>query len=45
LWHGIDSKLCQMRVARKASAGMALAPYEAARGAGSLPLAAAPVQP
>ncbi|WP_446653792.1 ParA family protein [Blastomonas sp.] len=45
LWNGIDSKLCQMRVARKVSAGMALAPYEAARGAGSLPLAAAPVQP
>lgn len=45
LWNGIDSKLCQMRVARKAPAALAVAGFEAQRGAASRPLAAAPVQP
>lgn len=45
LWNGIDSKLCQMRVARKVPAVMAATPLEASCGTGSRPLAAAPAQP
>ncbi len=44
LWNGIDSKLCQMRVARKVSTPLAAAPFDAPRGAGSRRLASAPAQ-